>query len=183
MRNAGLVVVAAMAVGCGKPPVEAPAELNELVTFMVQRYETPESEEFIVGAQNLQNQLSDMALVGDVDDRAFTMATLGEADLGGMPAHAGFNAEAQIPVAVAALSAHPMSAQLEIVEETNHVCIESGTTKYYNRVFNSDLACFMDGSCDTLSTSNEVRKESILANVWYDLEKEYVRIDALLADK
>ncbi len=164
-------------VGCGKPPVEAPAELNELVTFMVERFETPDSEEFIAGATALQLQLEGMDLEGDIDDRAFTMAALSEGSLGGMPAHAGFSAEEQIPVAVAAVSAHDLPSQMRIVEETNHVCIESGTTKYYSRVFNDDVAGFVDGSRSTLSTSNEIRKETLIADVWYDVEKEYLQVD------
>jgi len=172
VRTAALALVL---VGCGKPPVEAPAELNDLARFLTVNFETEGTAELDAGVLSLEAALSGLDLEGDVDGRAFTMAPLREEDLGGMPAHAGFNTDTQVPVAVAALSQFGFADQMDIVAETNHICIESGTTKFYRRTFDTDVACFVDGSCDTLDTSNEVRKESALGDIWYDLPKQYRR--------
>ncbi|MEZ4316020.1 MAG: hypothetical protein R3F61_00880 [Myxococcota bacterium] len=168
-------IVALVLVGCGKPPVEAPEGLNDLARFLTTNFEAEGTEELEAGMLGLDAELTALDLEGDVDGRAFTMAPLRPEDLGGMPQHAGYDVEAQIPVAVATRSQHDFASQMRIVQETNHVCIESGTTKFYGRTFDTDVACFVDGSCPTVKTSNEVRKESLLGNIWYDLPKEYRR--------
>lgn len=169
-------ILALVLVGCGKPPVEAPEGLNDLARFLTTNFEAEGTEELEAGMLGLEAELLALDLEGDVDDRAFTMATLRPEDLGGMPQHDGYDVDAQIPVAVAIRSQHDFQAQMRIVEETNHVCIESATTKFYGRTFDTDVACFTGGTCDTLETSNEVRKESLLGDVWYDLPKQYRRI-------
>lgn len=158
---------------CGKPPVEAPAELNELTLFLTSHFADEETEELDAGLVKLDEFMDGIDYSADIDDRAFTVSALDEASLGGMPTHTGYDAAAQIPVAITALSAHDMQGQLKTVAEPNQVCIESATTKYYSRTFDSDLDSFMSGSAEWLMTSNEVRKESPLGNVWYDLKKEY----------
>ncbi len=164
-------------VACGKPPVEAPAGLNDLARFLTTNFDNEGTEELAAGVLNLESELDGLGAFDaeDVDDRAFTMAPLREEDLGGMPAHDGFDPEAQIPVAVAGRSSFDLDGQMRIVEETNHICIESNTTKFYRRDFDTDVGCFVDGTCPTLDTSNEVRKESLIGDIWYDLPKEYRR--------
>lgn len=159
--------------GCGKPPAEAPAELNDLLLFLTTHFDDTDPAELDAGLVKMNDLLGGYDLQGDISDRAFTVAALDEGSLGGMPAHAGYSAAEQIPVGVATLSVHDLESQLKTVAETNQVCIESATTKYYSRTFDTDLDCFMDHSCDRVLTSNEVRKESPLGNVWYDLKKDY----------
>lgn len=171
MRSLSLVSL--LLVGCGRAPVEAPESLNELALFLVRNAEGDTLAELDAGLVELESELVAIGFDGSTNDRSVTLTALGEADLGGLPTHDGFDPDAQVPVGVVGRSTHDMDAQLRIVEETNHVCIESATTKFYGREFTSDVACFVDRSCDTLSTVNEVRKESILANVWYDLHKDY----------
>jgi len=166
------VVLWALATGCAAPVV-APQDLDELTSFLVENFENETSTELSVGGEQLQALLEDVPLDGSIADRSFTVSALSEASLGGMPAHSGFNEEAQAPVAIAWKSRFDVEEHLRIVAETNQVCIESGTTKYYGRTFVTDLSEFESQASETLKTTNEVRKESILGRVWYDIEKEY----------
>lgn len=169
-----LLVLAA----CGKPPVEAPAELNELTLFLTTHFADEDTAELDAGLVKLNEFMDTITYTdgdgpSDIDDRAFTVAKLTEDALGGMGTHSGFDPEAQVPVAITALSAHDMDGQVKTAAESNQVCIESDTTKFYRRTFDSDLASFENRSAEWLMTSNEVRKESALGDVWYDLKKEY----------
>lgn len=172
-RSIQLVSLCSLLAACGKPPVEAPAELSELLVFLTANFENEEIAELEAGALSLEGFM--LAASADLDDRASTPSPITQADLGGIPSHAGFDPSVQIPVAVSGESAFDLEQNLRIVAETNHVCIESATTKYFARSFESDLSCFLDGSCATLLTSNEVRKESLVADIWYDVFKEYRR--------
>lgn len=163
---------------CGKPPVEAPAELNDLTLFITTHFADEDTAELDAGLVNLNAFMDGVTYMdgdepSDIDDRAYTVAPLTQDALGGMPTHDGFSPEEQIPVAITALSVHDMDGQLETVAEPNQVCIESATTKYYSRTFDTDLDAFLNRSAEWLETSNEVRKESPLGDVWYDLKKEY----------
>jgi hypothetical protein len=178
-RSVLSIPAALFLVACGKPPVEAPTGLNDVSRFLLVNFENEGPEELAAGVLNIEAELDGLNAFDaeEIDERAFTMAVLRSEDLGGMPAHEGFDPDSQIPVAVAGRSSFDLSAQMRIVEETNHICIESETTKFYRREFDSDLACFLDGSCLTLATRNEVFKDaSILGSVWYDQPKEYRKL-------
>lgn len=168
-----VVVTALLSVGCKKPPVEAPAELGELARFLFANFDDEDGEELLAGVPKLQEYLDDHDLEGKLDDRTYGLPPLTKDDWGGIQGPAGQSADDQLPIGVFGISRHNLAKNVELAGEKNHVCIESSTTKYYSRTFLSDSACFLSGDCDTLETANEVRKESIAAKVWYDLNKDY----------
>jgi hypothetical protein len=164
---------AVLATACGKPPPEAPDELGDLSIYLFENFDAEDVEVLQVGTQNLEDFLSTIDLTAeDVDDRAFTLPILAEDHFGGITG-SGYDVNEQIPVGEAGLSRHDLEANMELVAETNHVCIESGTTVSYDREFLSDLDCFMDGTCETVETVNEVLKRNTLASIWYDQYRDY----------
>jgi len=164
------------AMGCASPPDEAPKEIGELSTWLFANFDGEENE-LATGTAELQNFLASTDPgEADVDDRAFTLPVLKEKDWGTISGPKGTDANDQLPVAVVGLSSHDLDGNINLAGENNHVCVESGSTKYYGRRFMSGEDCFFDGSCDLLETENEVRKETAIADVWYDLFKDYRRV-------
>lgn len=84
----------------------------------------------------------------------------------------------QSAVVVFRQSRHDFDTNVSVMLEKNQVCIESNSTRYYDRTYTTDQACFEGGTCDTLRSTNEVLKElSILAAGWYDLPKDFRRFE------
>lgn len=172
-RSVGLFCVLLLSAGCKKPPVEAPAELGELGRFLFANFDNEEPDELIAGIPALEKYMDEHDLTGKLDDRTYAMPPLTKDDWGTIKGPAGKNPEDQLPVAVFGLSKHKLQPNLKLTGETNHVCIESNTTVFYRRTFDTDKDCFLNGDCEFLRTSNEVRKENSLAKVWYDMYKDY----------
>lgn len=177
MRTLLIPVLALAAVACTPPP-EAPADLGENSLFMFQHFE--EADHLVAAAavveDYLLNDVEDLS--GSPSDRAVSPPILTEEYWGGITGPSGISADDQVPVAMPGESIHGMDVALESVFETNHVCIESDTTVYYQRAFLEGEDCFPD-DCAIIRTKNEIRKESFLAKVWYDSYKDfhYVELD------
>jgi hypothetical protein len=133
-----------------------------------------------IAVADLEFAMKDIDLTLSAKDRAFTLEKLTADKLGGAIAPPGTDPANQIATVLLAESIHNLDDNYDLTLEPNYVCIESDTTVFYGRSFTSDTACWADRSCDYLRTTNEVRKENILAKAWYDLKKDYRRIE--LAD-
>lgn len=166
-----------LAVGCAKPPPEAPKELGELGLFLFQHFEDEDTAELAAGLVNLRPFIEDTDFTLDAKDRALTMPKLEGESLGSLSIPDGATIEKQIPIALAGKSSHPLKGQRELAVEPNQVCIESSSTVWARREFTSDDGCFVNGSCDSMTTETEVRKENFLAKVWYDQYKDYKSIE------
>lgn len=173
MRTA-LPLLAFGLVACGgKPPIEAPSEISELSAFLFQHFDSETGEELIAGVDQLLPFLQEHDYNAPTKDRSYTLDPLTKDSWGTISGPGGQDTEEQVPIAVVGKSKHNLDDNRGLAGEKNHVCIESGTTVYYQREFITEKACFVDGSCDTLETLNEVRKESFVAKVWYDVHKDY----------
>lgn len=173
VRRLLLLALTVAVTGCAKPPVEAPAELGELGLYLFANFGNEDPAELIAGISKMEAWMDDHDLDGPVQDRAYAMPVLTEDDWGDIRGVSGADPNDQTPLAAFGVSRHDLDANVALQGETNHVCIESNSTKYYGRTFVSEKGCFLDGTCDFLETSNEVRKESLAAKVWYDLFKDY----------
>lgn len=167
-----VAITAQIAAGCAKPPPEAPKELGDLGLFLFKHFEDEDPAEMSAGVLNLKGLIAE-EMKKEEKDRPVTMPILEGDNLGGLSIPDGVDAEAQVPIAIPATSVHPIDKQLVNILEPNQVCIESDSTIWALRTFLTDTACFEDKSCDRLETSQEVRKENILAKVWYDQYKNY----------
>lgn len=162
--------VAASLAAC-TPPDEAPEEISEPMIALFSGFDG-DAAELGRATLALESALADLDLSGPLDDRAFTVPALTEADLGGLTFPADADPADQVPVAIAGQSAHPVAANRALVQEASQVCIESNTTVWYERTFDSDIACFTDGTCDSVQTTNVVHKKSLI-EFWYELFKDY----------
>ena len=168
------VLIGLCVVACSVPE-DAPEELGEPTLYLFANFDGTD-EELVSGTELLEEFLLTLDLDGDINDRAFTPDILTGDDLGGIPVPSGTDTADQVPVAVAGRSVHSVAAHQELVAEPNHVCIESNTTVYYDREFLTDVDCFVADTCLRADTDNVVRKESLIANIWYDQFKDYRRI-------
>ncbi len=173
MRTTLPFVALALLAGCGKAPAEAPKDLAKLGLFLYANFDAEDPAEMNAGLANLSDYISGEDLDLEPVDLAVTMPILDGNDLGDLSIPDGVDSEAQIPVALAGESAHNLKKNAELALEKNRVCIDSSTTVWSEREFLSDKNCWVDGDCETMETLNEVRKENILANVWYDQYTNY----------
>ena len=146
------------------PPDPAPQDLGELGGWLY----TAQDDELADGVAQL-DALLDWDLAADLDDRTVSMPTLPEAEVPGT-SHTD-----QLPVAVAGLSAQDLDDHFDLVAEPNQVCIESSTTTYYARSYDTEPC--LDAGCERVETTNEVRKETFVASVWYDLQKDFRAVE------
>lgn len=176
--SAGVAVAAlVLGTGCHKAPVEAPGEIGELAAYLFENFDTETGEELIAGTPTLKKFILDLDPENaDLDDRSFSMPPLTEDSWGTITGPKGADPDLQLPIAVSGSSDNKLKAHRELMLEKNQVCIESASTKYYARTLDEGKDCFVSGECEYLITTNEVRKETALAKVWYDLYKDYRNI-------
>lgn len=146
---------------CTSPPQPAPADLGDLAVELFVDFERSERVE------ELGVLVLDLPLDEDLDARSRSLPLLEQpgVDWPEVPA------DEQVTVAVGAWSQQPLDEHLALVAEPNQVCIESDSTVSYRRQ-HLDEAC-LDQGCERVDTMNEVRKESFVASVWYDLHKQH----------
>ena len=173
MRTLLPVLVLGMVACGGKPPVEAPSEISELSAYLFENFSAETDEELVAGAEQLLPFLKEHDFSAPTKDRTYALEPLQPSSWGAITGPDGQDPADQIPVAVVGKSRHDLDANRALAQETNHVCIESNTTVYYQREFLTDEKDFVNGDSATLETLNEVRKESFVAKIWYDLYKDY----------
>ncbi len=155
-----------------QPPPEAPVEVGELGRYLFDRFDDDDPVALEVGLANLAELLRAEDFTIDIDDRAVSMPVLRPEDLGGLALPDGTESDDQVGIAGSAVSAFPLDDQLELILDPVQTCIESASTRWAGRTFEGDPSCFFS-DCDRLVTDNVVRRESLLARVWYDQPKVY----------
>jgi hypothetical protein len=173
--SAPFISVLLLSAAC-KPPADAPQELGELTLFFFENFDTENVADLDVGTLNMEEYIKSLDLDSKIKERAVTLPKLTESNLGTVAPTSGAVLSEQVPVGVSAASKHDFETSLKVVPETNYICLDSVTSKFSERTFESDLDCFMDGSCETLSTTQWVRKESPLGKVWFQLVRDYRRL-------
>lgn len=147
---------------CASPPQAAPRDMGQLAVELFGGFEEASSEDLA----ELEVLVRSLDLEGDLDARSRSLPLLEEPGVA-WPEGGG----EQVSVAVGGWSRQPLDEHLALVGEPNQVCIESDTTVFYRRD-HLDEACLEVG-CERVDTLNEVRKESLVASVWYDLHKQH----------
>ncbi|MBN2799655.1 MAG: hypothetical protein JXX28_10955 [Deltaproteobacteria bacterium] len=173
--NRALVLLPLALTAC-KAPVEAPTEISELSAYMFQYFDNEDADELFAAELVLEDYLAGLDLTASVNDRAVSLTPLVGESVEGITIPEGVDPNLQIPVAVSGISRHGIDAQVGLILDENQICVASDSVKYAARTFLSDAGCFGDGTCDTLSTMNEVRRETFVAKVWYDTPGDFRRL-------
>ncbi len=178
MTHRILILCAALLVlSACEPPVEAPEETGELTRYLFSNFGSETGEELAVGAANLESYLATVDLSAEDKDRAVTLPKLTADYLGGAAAPDGVEADAQVPVGVTNQSVNDIDAALTLITDPNQVCIANNSYVFYERTFDGDTGCFVDGSCTELTATAQVRYESLLAKIWIDEYQEFRRVE------
>lgn len=171
-------VTAALAINTGcKQPEEAPLELGDLTTHLFTVFQQDDAEELKAGVVQLEGLLADKDFTASVADRTVSLPILDTEAQGGVPAPAEADPTLQVPIGQWGQGTFGVEDYIGTVADPNQICYGSDSTKYAGRTFVTDAACFVDGSCDTLETTNEVRVETFIAKVWMDLDQDFKRFD------
>jgi hypothetical protein len=160
-----------------RAPVDAPAEIDELSSYLYANFNgngTDEERALPAGLITLENYLNtlELELSIDVDDRAVSLSPLTEAELDGTSAAEGINLDMQVGVAVSTKTPLTMEQELSLIMDSNQVCIAADSTAYHQVTVLSGEDCFADGSCERMETSNEFFIDSI-SDGWLDTWKDY----------
>ncbi|TNE91863.1 MAG: hypothetical protein EP330_03955 [Deltaproteobacteria bacterium] len=172
MRRILTVSLPFLMIACAKPAAEAPEDFQEVPAFLFANFDSESGDELRSGLVEVEAYLDGLDLAGDIENRTIELPILTSENWGGINGNSDFDGSAQIPRGVAAMSRHDLPTNKQLALETNHVCIESDTTVYAGRTFLSGDDCFPD-SCDRVNTFNEIRKENFLAQVWFDVYKDF----------
>lgn len=176
MRYATVALVVGL-VGCASPPPEAPAEYNELATFLFQRADDVDTAELGAGIVQLRDLLAGEDFTIAARDRARTLGILDGEALDGLSIPDGIKATDQVPRALARQQSSTFEDNVNLALEPNRVCIESDTTVWARRTFPEGADCYTDGNCQFLRVDQPTRKENPLAKIWYDLKGTYQIVD------
>lgn len=175
-----IALSAALLVGCGTPD-ELPEDLLDLTEALPGLFRDFEGDdaqlvEYLEVIEESLASRDDLAWEGDEDVRRFLLDPLPHEGLD-VTTPPGTSPDDQLPVVAFGVSRHDFDTNLPLRAELNQVCIESNTTVYYRRTFTEGGDCLVDGSCDISRSTNEVRKESLVARAWYDLFKDFKRLE------
>ncbi len=179
MRPIALVPVIAVAlIGC-KPPVEAPADLDELAAYMYANFANETTDELAAASLNLEAILAPLDYEANTDDRSWSLSVLNEADMGGITPTPEAVIDEQIPVAVAGMYQGSLEDAVGLILDPNQVCIGGDGYVYYERRFDAGDDCFDGAGCELLEVTNVARYESILASVWLRerMESRWVELE------
>lgn len=176
------VLTLSLLAACSPPPEVSEDDLGEgltiaeLLTFL---YANPDGDldNLQSAGRQLQSWINTVDLEGARGDRQFSLPALPDEAREGVTNPEGASAEDQLSVVVAGQSNYPLEDHWPVIADENQNCLGSNTTVYQKRIFEDDFDCFADGSCDTNRHTNEVRTESIIANVWLDIDADMRRFD------
>ena len=201
MRTITLLTLALAATGCAKTLDKPEGDLSEVLQLIF-RDGNPadeEAEDRLLGAiaRLDEDEFPRYDLTGSVNSRTVAPAILTEEFRDGFAVPTGLTGtdwdkcqggspdedctevseNDQLPVAVFGESAHDLTTHLDLIADTNQACIGSDSTKFAEKTWTTDVDCFVDGSCNTATSTTETRTKTIIAKVWLDINNDYFRTE------
>lgn len=152
-------------------PVEAPAEMDALSSFLYVAWDEQDPAAMQEGVVNLLAFAETVDPSGDLDQRSFVVNPFDRAEIEPYVAHEHDPAET-VGVGVLYFSPYPALAHMEHIRMTDQTPVEPSSPNHYVREFTEgDPDCFVEGSCPTLRSMNDVLRESVLFTLSYDMDK------------
>jgi hypothetical protein len=178
----------------------APTGLDDLSKYLYAHFDDADPQAMINGMTNMDLYLSAQDMAASKNDRASTLSVLSGEDFGTI-VPSTFVAPSddpgatndsnndgvedndpslQEPIAFYGQSAHSFDELRTIQGDPNQVCFAANADQYSGRTFTSDVDCFVAGTCDTLTTTNEIFVNTLIADVWLDVNADFLVVE--LAD-
>ena len=163
----------ALAAGCAPLP-EAPEELTELSSFLfAQQAADPRV------LDDALHKLADHLVEYDLDDHRSqrswepALLTLDDLQTAGV-AHPGRDPEDCIAVAIVGRTAHGPDLHAELATLEDQADVEPSATEYLRTFLEpEDPACFPGQTCGTLTTLNDIRRETAIYSARFELWKGF----------
>lgn len=167
--------------GCKDAPPANP-EFDDAVAFAFSNFDADTDEvAYAVRALEEQVYLSMDVEASSAADRGLTLSPLTDEHVTGLE-HPGRDLSRALPVAVAALSPHDIALHPQVQLLEDHTVVEPYSPTFYERTFLDGESCWEQGSCERLSTFNDLIKENALMEVRYNFLKDFRWIDLNLPD-
>jgi hypothetical protein len=168
---------------CRAAPPEAPADFGELTAFLFSDFENADAVLMTDAADNLHayfvgieaDATSDLAAGTEREQRTWSLPILTREQMGDAEVP-DVDPERQLPVAVGYRSPHPLADHAPLVALADQTPIEAESSASYDRAFDTDSGCFVDGSCDTLDCTDTIHRQNLLLNLTYWQHKQYRRL-------
>ncbi len=180
VRLGGVMALLAALWAC-KPPPEAPQELEELSRYLYREWGAEDLRVQADGLRELAALLDEVPLVdGALLDRSWSLPDLEPDDVAPID-RPDRDLSAAPGVAVATRSVWPVADHARQQTEADQTPFEPTAKDHYDRSFvdPADPACFVDGGCAVMVTSNEAtRKNLVIPNgVTFLLHKTFRWVD------
>jgi len=165
-----LVILMAL-VGC-KSPLEAPSDLEELTRWMFIEWEDPDA--LAAGAANLlEFARTEVDFEADWEGRSYESGALGEGAADGLVNH-NYDPADTVSVVLFFSSRYPAEDHLDHIGMEDQTPVEPSSSELYNRSFiENDPGCVSDGSCEFMRSMNDVRRDTALYTLDYDMRKDW----------
>jgi len=145
--RASLPVLVLLVVGC-KPPDPAPTELDDLVHFFLAQVDDQEHERILEGADNLEAWFDASGLAGG-GPAGGTLSDLSQAEVDTL-GELSWSPDPEPCAGVYAVSelSCDLDTAVAISLEPNQLEVFVDNYKAYDRTWDSEPECYVDGSCD-----------------------------------
>ncbi len=191
MRTTGLLLSALvlptlLLPACAEPPAEVPdtvgelnLDLGELSLWLFAHLNDDNIDQLGVGARDMRALLQDHSAAlddhTDREPRTWGLPIL-DGDNLNVNVWAGADPDLQLPVGVGFRSQHSLDDHGLALQLTDQTPVETASSASYDREFLSDVGCFVDGSCDSLTARETIHRVNSLLDLVYVQEKEYRRV-------
>jgi hypothetical protein len=186
MRTLPLLAAVLLLCACAEPPAEVPdtvgeldLDLGDLSVWLFAHLNDDNVDQLGVGARDLRNLLLDQdAALNDYDDREARTWALPHLDGDNLNVDVwpGADPDLQLPVGVGYRSRHSMDDHGRALVLADQTPVEAASSAAYDRVFDSDPTCFVEGTCDALTGADTIHRVNALLDLVYVQQKEYRRV-------
>ncbi len=161
-------VVPALAAGCARKREPAPAEMEEIASFMLRNWEDDRSLED--GMENLAPWLLENTLTEDALD-GFQLTPLREESVEHLE-RPDRELDGLLGAAVAGISEFGIDPHVETILLDDQVFLNPGNYEHYERSVTGDQGAFVEGD-GFVETVNDIATSSFGVTIPYELRKDY----------
>ena len=174
MRAVSVALAAAFSVGCFTPPPQAPTELDDLTRFLFREWAHEEPEVLQDGMVKLEKFLETVDFSEELYYRSFQLDSCTTEDLATINAPEGQDPAKTVGMGVVFESRWPVGDHARLQMSGDLLDAEPSAKSYVRRFVDpSDGTCFVDRSCDSIFTDNDITRSSFIMSVDMMLHKNF----------
>ncbi|MCB9796325.1 MAG: hypothetical protein H6741_26825 [Alphaproteobacteria bacterium] len=166
-----LIALLLLAVGC-KKPVEAPAEVEELSSFLFMEWDNEDPAVMEAGLVNLLAIADGLDLSAEVEERAFTVqGGISREEVEAYVEH-DFDPQDTDAVGIFYRSPYSVAEHMLHVALTDRTMVEPSSPNIYNREWiQGEPQALLAEDFEIINAMNDVERENFLFELRFDLDK------------